>query len=196
MNLSLLTLIAATTVSFGVEVTTPVSVTQNEWTITADPQQAMLTVAHERLGLVLKDARLQLRGERVFLPLKNWTIRKQGSSRLVVETAQPVTAWAFDLCPISLPFPAPWPTRCLRRRRRTTAWLSGSSIPRACPSSGVGPTKWSRVTEEVRRSTVRICRDATPRSCILALGRSPLPHSTAFSIARRTRRSDSAKRRG
>ena len=56
----------------------PVSVSSNGWTVTADADQGVLSVAHENLGTVLKNVRLNLQGERDLLRLQNWSVEKKG----------------------------------------------------------------------------------------------------------------------
>jgi len=77
----------------------PVSVASDGWTVTADGEQAVLTITHDSLGTVMKDARLNLQGEHGLRPLKNWSVEKQGQHQLSIRTAQPPTGWLIELGP-------------------------------------------------------------------------------------------------
>ena len=80
----------------------PVSVSSDGWTVTADPEQGVLSIAHAKLGTVLKDVRLNLQGEHGLIPLKDWSVEKQGRHQLSVRTSEPRTAWLLELSPNTL----------------------------------------------------------------------------------------------
>jgi len=75
----------------------PVTVTKEGWTITADGEQGMVSIAHGRLGAVLQEIRLHLLGGRGLITLTYWSIEKTGQNRLSIRTANPPTGWVFDL---------------------------------------------------------------------------------------------------
>jgi hypothetical protein len=79
-----------------------VSVRSDGWTVTADTQQAVLTVAHDKLGTVLKDARLNLLGVSGLRGLESWSAEKIDGKQLSIKTEQPRTAWLFKLSPNTL----------------------------------------------------------------------------------------------
>jgi melibiase-like protein/alpha galactosidase C-like protein len=79
-----------------------VSVASDGWTVTADSEQAVLTVAHGELGTIIKDARLNLEGVRGLGPLKSWSVEKLGEDQLSIKTGQPRTHWVFKLSPNTL----------------------------------------------------------------------------------------------
>ena len=101
----LYSLLIAVLVTAGVgwaQTENPVSITSDGWTVAADGQQGVLGIAYENLGMVLKDVRLNLRGERGLSPLKNWSVQKEGQSRLSIRTAKPPSGWLVELGPNTL----------------------------------------------------------------------------------------------
>ena len=99
MNRFLFALIAVviTAVPSWTQTQKAVSVASASWTITAAGEKAIINVSHERLGAVLKDARLNIRDERGMKVLTNWTAEKRGQSQLLIRTVQPRITWVFDL---------------------------------------------------------------------------------------------------
>jgi len=79
-----------------------VSVAGDAWTVVADTEQGVLSVSHDKLGVVLKDLQLYLRGEHGLSLLKGWSAEKQGENQLTIHTSQPPTAWAFEVMPNTL----------------------------------------------------------------------------------------------
>jgi hypothetical protein len=77
----------------------PVSVSSNGWTVTADADSSVLIIMYDNLGTVVKDVRLNLQGERDLLRLKHWSVEKKAGDQLSIITAQPQTAWLFELGP-------------------------------------------------------------------------------------------------
>lgn len=92
-------LVAATTLA---RAENTVSISSNGWTVTVDAGQGVLSVAHDNLGTVLKNVRLNLQGERNLLRLKSWSVEKKSPSELSIITAQPQTAWLLELDPSML----------------------------------------------------------------------------------------------
>jgi hypothetical protein len=80
----------------------PVTLTSDGWTITADIAQATLSVSHEKLGTVMKNARLSLRDERGLRALEGWSVEKPRTNELSIRTAQPRTGWTIEASPNAL----------------------------------------------------------------------------------------------
>ena len=80
----------------------PVGVTQDGWTVTADGERGLLTVSHERLGTMLQNARLNLRGEQGLVPWTSWSVEKAGTRQLLLRTAAPATVWIVEPGPDAL----------------------------------------------------------------------------------------------
>jgi len=78
------------------------SVSSDGWTLTADAKQATVSVAHDKLGPVLINLRLNLQTEGRLRPLTNCALETPGANRLLIKTNQPHTAWLFTLGPNSL----------------------------------------------------------------------------------------------
>ena len=60
----------------------PVAVTQDGWTVTADGERGLLTVSYDRLGTVLQNVRLNLRGEHGLVPWTSWSAERKGTRQL------------------------------------------------------------------------------------------------------------------
>jgi hypothetical protein len=73
-----------------------ISATSSGWTISADTTQSLIVVSNDRLGVVMKDARLNLRTDRGLVRLKDWSVEKRGTSQLSVRAGQPRSAWLFE----------------------------------------------------------------------------------------------------
>ena len=80
----------------------PLTITREGWSVSFEEAQRTLTVSYETLGVVLKDVRLNLRGERSLNLLKNWSVEKKGQNRLSIRTVKPATAWLVELAPNTL----------------------------------------------------------------------------------------------
>jgi hypothetical protein len=76
---------------------TRVTVSSDGWTISAVGDESLLSVAHDGLGTVVKNVRLNLRSQRGLLPLKNWSVEKTGEHQLSIRTIQPSTGWRFEM---------------------------------------------------------------------------------------------------
>ncbi len=91
------------TVAAGLaETQNPLTITSEGWTVTADGDHSVLSITHDNLGTLMKDVRLSLQGEHSARLLKNWSVEKNGQHQLSVRTAQPQTAWLFELGPNTL----------------------------------------------------------------------------------------------
>ncbi len=73
-----------------------VAMSSQGWTITADPAQSTLSIAHETLGLVLKDVRLHLEREHALQPVTDWSVER-GNRSLTIHTSHPIAAWTFQV---------------------------------------------------------------------------------------------------
>ena len=88
----------------------PISLASDGWTVTADGEQGVFSIAQDTLGTVIKDARFNLKGEHGLRPLKNWSVYKEVQPRLLeqarhqlsIRTVQPQTGWLIELAPNSL----------------------------------------------------------------------------------------------
>jgi hypothetical protein len=70
---------------------------QNGWTIEVDARNEVLTVNHEDLGLVIKDIRLGLIGDKGFSPLSKWSVKSEKEA-LTIHTKEPEAAtWKFEM---------------------------------------------------------------------------------------------------
>jgi hypothetical protein len=79
-----------------------VTVTSEGWSVTLDKQHHTLSIAHETLGTVLTDVRLNLRTERGLNRLTNWSVERKGEDQLSIRTAKPPTGWLIELAPNAL----------------------------------------------------------------------------------------------
>lgn len=78
------------------------SVTSDGWTIRADGERGSLTINHDGLGAVMKEARLNLQRGHGLQQLNNWTVRRRSQDELWIKTAQPPSGWLFKLGPNTL----------------------------------------------------------------------------------------------
>jgi hypothetical protein len=84
------------------QISRPVSISSNGWTVTANPERSVLTIAHDQLGTVLEDVRLDFESEGALHPLDNWTVEEKSERELTIQTQEPQTAWSVELGPNSL----------------------------------------------------------------------------------------------
>ena len=77
------------------EAGTRLSVSSEGWTVSAEDKPEVLTISHERLGTVLQQVRLYLRGPHGLERLKGWSVGKVGENELSIRTAEPPTAWVI-----------------------------------------------------------------------------------------------------
>ena len=75
-----------------------VTVSGYGWTVTADTAQSNLTIAHERLGPVLRDVRFTRGSEGV----TGWTAERSGQDQLLIRSSRPVMAWRIEPRPDAL----------------------------------------------------------------------------------------------
>ena len=76
-----------------------VAVAANGWNVSADREQAVLNIAHDGLGALMNDIRLNLREGRSLHLLSKWSVERSGAQQLILKTVQPPSAWVFDLGP-------------------------------------------------------------------------------------------------
>lgn len=77
----------------------PVSITSDGWTVTADAARSTLIIAHDKLRTILEDVRLNLKNGSTIRQLTNWTVEKKTEHQLSIRTAEPRTTWSIDLKP-------------------------------------------------------------------------------------------------
>jgi hypothetical protein len=75
----------------------PVTISNQGWTVSADGQQGVLSISHDRLGTVIKGMQLQIRDGKRRFSLGSWIVGKRDSRDLFIQTAQPRTAWSIQL---------------------------------------------------------------------------------------------------
>jgi hypothetical protein len=95
---SLIILVLGTTELFCQgKIDSTVTLTASGWTITADPALESLIIAHDSLGVVLKEITLNSKSREEIRPLREWTAEKKGENQLVVKTDLPASEWTFEL---------------------------------------------------------------------------------------------------
>lgn len=150
----------------------PVSVASAGWTVTADPEKEALNIAHDRLGAVLKDVRLNTRDKNGLRSSTNWSAEKRGQSELLIRTVQPRITWVFDLGQNTLKISA----------TSTAAVLTGQApapkdriVARTLDPEGV-PVDWVGTNEVAHSYQGSETRNATflprknPETMVFALG--------------------------
>ena len=78
------------------------SISRDGWTITADPAASVLSISHDKLGPVMKHVQINLREAGEWRELAGWSVQRNGQSGLMLRTAEPRTAWLFELGPNTL----------------------------------------------------------------------------------------------
>jgi len=78
------------------------SVTAHGWTVIVNGDEGVLSVSYDKLGMVLKNARLSLQDVDGLHPFKNWSVENKGMDEVFIRTTQPPTAWLLKLSPNSL----------------------------------------------------------------------------------------------
>ena len=73
-----------------------VSVASEGWTITVDGEKGVLNIAHDKLGTVMQQVRLNLQSESGLRALKDWYVDSTTVNSLSIRTAQPPTAWMIE----------------------------------------------------------------------------------------------------
>jgi hypothetical protein len=93
---SLLISAVLTAAGGAAEAQAPVTLVRDGWTVTADGGRGLLTVSHDRLGTVLQDVRLNLRGEQGFAPWTSFATERKGDRSLLLRTAAPASVWEVE----------------------------------------------------------------------------------------------------
>jgi len=75
----------------------PVTLSSFGWTIKANPELGVISLSHDSLGLVMNEIRINVKSKQGLSPLKDWTAEKKGDRQLAIQTAQPGSAWIFEL---------------------------------------------------------------------------------------------------
>src|SRR5205085_3708175 len=99
MNRGLLAIVTALLLVGGMHAQQQVTVSAYEWTVTADPAQSTVTVEHERLGPVLRNVRLGVRGTEA---VAGWTAERSGQDQLLIRFSRPMMSWRFEPGPDTL----------------------------------------------------------------------------------------------
>jgi hypothetical protein len=74
-----------------------VAVTSQGWSIIADRDRSVLTISQQKLGVVLKDVRINLENGSELVAVAGWSVDRGSSSELTLHTVNPIAAWTFDL---------------------------------------------------------------------------------------------------
>jgi len=72
-------------------------VSHEGWDLTADPIAGGLGIAHATLGVLLTHVQLNLQTPQGLRPFRAWSIGKGDSNRLLIRTAEPQSAWLFEM---------------------------------------------------------------------------------------------------
>ena len=99
MNRGLLAILTALLLAAQMHAQQQVTVSGYGWTVTADTAQSTLTVAHERLGPVLRNVRLARRGTEA---VTGWAAERSGQDQLLIHSSQPMMAWRIEPGPDTL----------------------------------------------------------------------------------------------
>jgi len=141
MNRGLLAIFTALLLVAGMQAQQQVTVSGYGWTVTADTAQSTLTVTHERLGPVLRNVRLALRGTEA---VTGWAVERSGQDQLLIRSSRPVTAWRIEPgtdtltisstsydAQLTATAPAPLtriPARLLDREGMPVVWVGNSEV--------------------------------------------------------------------
>jgi hypothetical protein len=104
--LSALIIVAVAAVPASAQTPKPISITSGGWTVTADASKGVLTVSCDRLGTVIKDARLNFRDKAGVKTFANWSVETPGQNELLIRTAEPQITWVVHLSQNTLMFSA------------------------------------------------------------------------------------------
>src|SRR5690242_17435821 len=99
MNRGLLAILTALLLTAGMYAQQQVTVSDFGWTVSADTVESTLTIAHDRLGPVLRNVRLGLRGTEA---VTGWAVERSGQDQLLIRSSRPVMAWRIELGPDTL----------------------------------------------------------------------------------------------
>ncbi|HVN06487.1 MAG TPA: alpha-galactosidase [Bryobacteraceae bacterium] len=97
-----MTRLLAIPIAFAAALAAMAAQTSGPWTIAEDQDRGTLTITHAKLGVLLRDVRLNVREGSRLRPLGRWTVMPERAGTLVVHTAQPRTAWQFEMGPADL----------------------------------------------------------------------------------------------
>ncbi len=124
-----------------------VTLSASGWTITADPVQEQLIIAHDSLGVVLKEITLNSETKDGFRSLKEWSLTKNGDNQLVLTTGHPASAWIFELNRDNIIISATAANMCIRAQAPAPVQRV---VARLLDPEGV-PVNW-RGTDEIEVS--------------------------------------------
>lgn len=84
-------------VSLAAQSHAPVTLTAEGWTVTADPERSVVSVTHEKLGTLLREAHLNTRDSQGLHPQRQWTATQSAANRLSLRSTQSRTGWVIEL---------------------------------------------------------------------------------------------------
>jgi hypothetical protein len=79
-----------------------VTVSKSGWTVSADQSLAQLTISTDKLGVVLQNARLNVRSAEGLIDASEWTAEVTGENQLSIKTRDSRIVWIFELHPNEL----------------------------------------------------------------------------------------------
>ena len=74
-----------------------ITVSDQGWTITADRDHGVLSIAQQNLGIVLQDVRINLEDQNAMQPLTSWSVEQTSQSQLTLHSVHPIATWVFDI---------------------------------------------------------------------------------------------------
>jgi hypothetical protein len=95
--LSISAVIAFAGISSIAQAASELSVSGYGWKVTADSRTEQLRMDHDKVGAVMTRIQLFIGGDNSKIQLHNWTLGKDSSNRLTVQSESPRSFWRFDL---------------------------------------------------------------------------------------------------
>jgi hypothetical protein len=97
LRFKLFVILVVATLAAGPVRAEEVAAASDGWTISADNVRELIVIAHGRLGVLMNEVRLNLQGSSGLVPMKDWSVEKKGPRQLSIRTAQPASAWLFEI---------------------------------------------------------------------------------------------------
>jgi hypothetical protein len=88
---------AAAVAAMWTQVGAAATISTEGWTVTADASEGVLIVGHEKLGTLMQDVRLNLRGPSGWTALRHWSVEKTAPNQLAIATDRPRTMWLIGI---------------------------------------------------------------------------------------------------
>ncbi len=123
-----------------------VSIASDGWQVTADGDAGLLTIAHERLGIILGSAHLAVRGVNGVEIAHHWSARTTAGNELEVKVAAPAGSWRFRLTGNTVLIS----TTSSHSLLRATAPASASRIAVRLVDQAGFPVEWTG-TDEIKQ---------------------------------------------